>query len=178
MAYASAQDRSVLHPYASPAAHVCMPRAASLRDTSRSVSPAIPNPSGACLLGRLRTFPPLALRSTDSLIRCSQRVFPYPTVAVIMTQSQKKPSKKPQGHSLRYGLFVLVFLWQQYHRCRTIRFCQHPNPITGTGSIRRQNAKPLLDCSLILLLVCVCHIPPITVDMPIQKLCRELLCLL
>jgi len=38
-----------------------------------------------------------------------------------------------------------ILLWQKYYRCGAVRFCQHPNPITGAGGIRGQHAKPLLD---------------------------------
>jgi hypothetical protein len=98
----------------------------------------------------------------------------------------KRPRSSTQGcvtpllsYNKRRVLFqTSIFLWQQYDRCRAIRFCQHPNPVTGAGGIRRQNTKPLLDCYLILVLVFLWHVSPITVNVPIQKLCRELLGLL
>jgi hypothetical protein len=55
---------------------------------------------------------------------------------------------------VRFNFFLEITMpLTKADRCRAIRFCQHPHPSTGAGGIRRQNAKRLLDCDLILLLV-------------------------
>jgi hypothetical protein len=78
-----------------------------------------------------------------------------PTCAAPATEDKKEPMAQCPlaclGFSRGFGAndaiapMRSIFLWQQEDRCRAIRFGQHPNPITGAGGIRGQNAKPLLD---------------------------------
>jgi hypothetical protein len=71
-----------------------------------------------------------------------------------------------------------IFLWQHDNRCRAVCFGENPYRVTGAGGIGGENAPPLRNGQLIFLLIRIRDLTPVAVHMPVQKLCRKLLCLL
>jgi hypothetical protein len=67
-----------------------------------------------------------------------------------------------------------VLARQQYCCIASVSFRNHPNFLAGAGGIRRQDAKPLLDGKLILLLVFIRYFASIAIDVVIQKFGRRL----